>query len=297
MTAKVQPNEMTIWGMTLPTVIVAAVMGAAITLFGVFLQNLFENHRSNKRLKHDRDLRDREREMALRRDVYFETASEIAKAARYIAKFGDLNLSFAEHQAIAENFASALAKLHMIAGIEILAKAIKASDTFSTINLELRQLQLSLLLDQKQMGFMQKSVNDDIEQQKNILARISQLQIESPKHPDVPDLAKAFQELEARIQRSQQTHSELNEKMIAGQLSLSSTVFARTIDFAKNLIELSIALRKELDCDLKGDEEAYRQLVRESHEKATKEMQNYIDGIPKVMEEKRKTFQTGKARH
>jgi hypothetical protein len=203
-------------------------------------------------------------------------------------------LPFAEHQAIAENFGSALAKLHMIAGMEILAKAIKASDTFSTINLELRQLQFSLLLDQKQMDFMQKSVNDDIEQQKNIVARISQLQVENPKHPDIPDLAKAYQKLEARIQRSQQAHSEMNEKMIAGQLSLSSTVFARTIDFAKKLIELSIALRKELDYDLKGDEEAYKKLIQDSYEQSAKEMQNYIDGIPKVMEEKRNIFQAGK---
>ena len=292
MISKIDPNEMTIWGITLPTVIVAAAMGAAITLFGILVGNFFENRRSNKRLEHERGQKELERGMALRRDVYFETASEMARAALYIAKFGDLNLPFAEHHAIAENYPSALAKLHIIGGIEILAKAIKASGTFSTINLELRQLQFSLLLDQKQMGFLQKAIDDDIEQQKNLLVRINQLQVENPKHPDIPDLAKAFQKLEAGIQQTQQSHSDLNEKMIAGQLSLSSTVFARTLDFAKQFTELSIALRKELGYDLKGDEEPYRQMIRESHERATKEMHKYIDSIPRVMEEKRKTFRS-----
>src|ERR1035438_3295871 len=82
-----QPNEMTVLGITLPTIIVAALMGSALTLLGVFLQNLFENYRNNKKLKHEAGQKNRDREMTLRRDVYLEAASEMARAARYIAKF------------------------------------------------------------------------------------------------------------------------------------------------------------------------------------------------------------------
>lgn len=290
-----QPNEMTVLGITLPTIIVAALMGSALTLLGVFLQNLFENYRNNKKLKHEAGQKNRDREMTLRWDVYLEAASEMARAARYIAKFGDLNLPFAEHEAIVHNFGAALSKVHMIAGMETLAKVIEASDVFARINLELNQLRFSLLLDQKNIAFLQKSVEDDIAQQKNLVTRIGQLQTENPNHPDISALATTFQELESRIQQTRQRHSELNSRTMTSHLDLSSVVFKRTLSFAEKLIEVNVALRKELDFDLKGDEENYKKFVRQSQEQAVKEMDKFIADIAKVVEEKKKALQTGKA--
>jgi hypothetical protein len=290
-----QPNEMTVLGITLPTIIVAALMGSALTLLGVFLQNLFENYRNNKKLKHEAGQKNRDREMTLRWDVYLEAASEMARAARYIAKFGDLNLPFAEHEAIVHNFGAALSKVHMIAGMETLAKVIEASDVFARINLELNQLRFSLLLDQKNIAFLQKSVEDDIAQQKNLVTRIGQLQTENPNHPDISALATTFQELESRIQQTRQRHSELNSRTMTSHLDLSSVVFKRTLSFAEKLIEVNVALRKELDFDLKGDEENYKNFVRQSQEQAVKEMDKFIADIAKVVEEKKKALQTGKA--
>lgn len=290
-----QPNEMTVLGITLPTIIVAALMGSALTLFGVFLQNLFENYRNNKKLKHEAGQKNRDREMTLRWDVYLEAASEMARAARYIAKFGDLNLPFAEHEAIVHNFGAALSKVHIIAGMETLAKVIEASDVFARINLELNQLRFSLLLDQKNIAFLQKSVEDDIAQQKNLVTRIGQLQTENPNHPDISALATTFQELESRIQQTRQRHSELNSRTMTSHLDLSSVVFKRTLSFAEKLIEVNVALRKELDFDLKGDEENYKNFVRQSQEQAVKEMDKFIADIAKVVEEKKKALQTGNA--
>ena len=288
--AIMQSNEITIFGIAIPTVIIAALMGSALTLLGVFLQNLFENCRNNKKLKHEAGQKNRDREMTLRRDVYLEAASEMANAARYIAKFGDLNLPFSEHEAIVHNFGAAMSKVHMVARIETLTKVVEASNVFARINLELNQHRLSLLLDQKNITFLQKSVEDDIAQQQNLVTRIGQLQTENPKHPEIPALATAFQELESRIQQARQRHSELNSKTMTGQFGLSSIVFKRTMSFAEKLIEVSIALRKELDFDLKGDEENYKKVVRQSQEQAVKDMDKYIADIASVVEEKKKAI-------
>jgi hypothetical protein len=288
-----QPNEITIWGITLPTVIAAALMGSALTLLGVFLQNVFESYRNNKKLNHEAGQKNRDREMTLRRDVYLEAASEMAKAARYIAKFGDLNLPFAEHEAIVHNFGAAFSKVHMIAGMETLSKVIEASDTFARINLELNQLRFSLLLDQKNISFLQKSVEDDIAQQKNLVDRIGQLQTANPNHPDISALAATFQELESRIQRTRQRHSELNSKTMTSHLGLSSVVFKRTMSFAEKLIQVNVALRKELNFDLKEDEENYKKSVFQSQAQATKEMDKYIADITKIVEEKKKELHVG----
>ena len=80
---------------------------------------------------------------------------------------------------------------------------------------------------------------------------------------------------------------ELNNRTIAGQFALSSVVFKRTLSFAEKLIEVSVALRKELDFDLKGDEENYKRIVRQAQEQAVKEMDQYIADIARVVDEKK----------
>ena len=291
-------ETISIFGMQIPVVVfttgvslISALIAAGIALLVNYMSNRQQTERLKLQLQHEAGQNNRDREMALRRDVYLEAASEMANAVRYIAKFGDINLPFAEHEAIAKNYGAALNKVHMVAGMEVLAKVIEASDTFAHINLELNQLRFSLLLDQKNIAFLQKSVEDDIAQQKNLVTRIGQLQAVNPNHPDISALATTFQELESRIQKSRQRHSELNSKTITDHFNLSSIVFKRTLSFGEKVIEVNIALRKELEFDFKGNEDDYKILVRRSQEQAIGEMDKYITEIGRLLEEKKKALQ------
>jgi hypothetical protein len=292
-------NIISVFGSKIPVALFVAIVGLLGTLLGAIMAAviaLVVNQKSNRQqterlkiqLQHEAEQKNRDREMTLRRDVYLEAASEMANAARYIAKFGDLNLPFATHEAIVHNYGAALSKVHLVAGMEALIKVIEASNVFSRINLELNQLRFPLLIDQKKIEFLHKSVENDIAQQQNLVTRIGQLQTANANHPEISGLATAFQELESRIQQTKQQHSELNARTATGQFALSSLVFKRTLSFAEKLIEVSIALRKELDFDLKADEENYKKIVREAQEQAVKEMDQYIADIAKVVDEKKK---------
>jgi hypothetical protein len=99
-----QPNEITILGITLPTVIVAALMGSALTLLGVFLQNIFENIRTNKKLKHEAKEKEIERKQNAKRQIYLEAVVEVAKAAKYLHKTFDLNMPPSELEALLDGY-------------------------------------------------------------------------------------------------------------------------------------------------------------------------------------------------
>lgn len=299
-----ETNMMTVFGWKIPIPLFVAVVGLIGTLIGAIITaivGLIVNQKSNRQeaerlklqLQHEIGQKNRDREMALRRDIFIEAASAMTKAVSYIAKFGDLDLPFREHQAIAENFGTAMAKVHMIAGMEIITKAVDATNAFATINLELSLHRLSLQLDQKNLQFMQKSIEENIAQQQNIVTRIGQLQTANPNHRDISALATTFQQLEAQIQQTRQRHSDLNSKIVTGQLNLSSTVFKRTMFFAEKLIDVNVVVRKELGFDLKGDEETYKKIARQAQEKAIGEVEKYIAEIPKLIEEKRRDLQTG----
>jgi len=55
---------------SVPAIFYAITTGSTITLSGLYMQNRSESERNTQRLHHDAFMRDREREMALRRDVY-----------------------------------------------------------------------------------------------------------------------------------------------------------------------------------------------------------------------------------
>ena len=109
-----QSNEITIFGVTLPTVIVAALMGSALTLLGVFLQNLFENCRTDKKLKHEAEEKEKDRKFHAKREIYLNAAEEIAKAARFLMRFSEVHLSQAEHSVLLVGYDAAIAKVHLV---------------------------------------------------------------------------------------------------------------------------------------------------------------------------------------
>jgi hypothetical protein len=182
----------------------------------------------------------------------------------------------------------------MVARMEALKKAIEVSDAFTRANFELNQLRFPLLLDKKEMELQQKTLEDLITQQKNLVTRIGQLQAANPNHPEISELSATFQDLENQIRNSRKRYSELNAITATGQLQLASVVFKQTLSFAKHLIEVTIALRKELDFDLKGDEESYKKIINQSHEKAVDGMNNYIAGLAKAVESKKAESQPNK---
>ena len=292
-------NIISVFGCKIPIALFVAIVGSVGTLLGGIIaavlaltMNRQSNRQQNVRLKlqlqHEADQSNREREMALRRDVYLEAASEMAKAGYFIAKFGDLNLPLGEHEAMAKNFGAAMSKVHMVAGMEILTKAIEASNVFASINLELNLLRFSLLLNQKDISILQKSVENDIAQQQNLVARIGQLQTATPNHPDISALSTTFQEMETRIQQARKLLVELNDRTMKDHFNLSSVVFKRTLSFGAKLIEVNIAFRNELNFNLKGCEENYKTIVSQSQEQAVKEMDKYITEIGRILEEKKK---------
>ena len=104
-------NIISVFGWKIPVALFVAIVGLFSTLLGAItaaVVALAVNQKSNQQqterlkiqLQHEATQKNRDREMTLRREVYLEAASEMANAARYIAKFGDLNLPFAEHSPI-----------------------------------------------------------------------------------------------------------------------------------------------------------------------------------------------------
>jgi heme exporter protein D len=67
-----------------PNVVWAALGGSALTVLGVFLQNIWESRRLKQKLDHEAEQRRLDRQIQLRREIYLEAADSAVKAQRIL---------------------------------------------------------------------------------------------------------------------------------------------------------------------------------------------------------------------
>jgi hypothetical protein len=114
------------------------------TLSGVFVANYSQNKRFRAQLAHDQKLKDREREMSLRRGVYLEVAEAVQAALFALNRFSNLEIS---HEKITEAYlekASALAKVHIIGKDETVNAVINFAGELTATFLRLSALRIPL---------------------------------------------------------------------------------------------------------------------------------------------------------
>ena len=68
------------------------IIGSFFTLSGIILTNRAHDRRLQTQLAHDRDLKNREREMSLRKDIYLAAAEAVSAALIAVGRFANLDI-------------------------------------------------------------------------------------------------------------------------------------------------------------------------------------------------------------
>ena len=69
------------------------VVGSFLSLGGVVVSNRANDRRLCQQLAHDRELKNRERELSLRKDIYLSAAEAIATGINSLGSFANLDIS------------------------------------------------------------------------------------------------------------------------------------------------------------------------------------------------------------
>ena len=113
------------WLASIPDVVWAALLASLLTLSGVLLANRDSRMRQTPELKHDASQRNREREMALRRDVYLRAAEAISRVQNMLMRLTDLSVSEQDFSASFCRDSSAMAQVQLV-GANNTVQAISA---------------------------------------------------------------------------------------------------------------------------------------------------------------------------
>ncbi len=115
---------------SVPAIFYAITTGSTITLSGLYMQNRSESERNSQRLRHDAAMRDRERDMALRRDVYLQSAEALAHAQEYLAAYAREELPVEQHEALIKGIGGDLNKVHIVGSLPTIEAIVRANEFF-----------------------------------------------------------------------------------------------------------------------------------------------------------------------
>jgi len=85
----------------IPATFWGVVIGAFFSLGGVVLTNRAHDRRLRVQLEHDREVKNRDREMSLRKDVYLAAAEAVSAGLIAVGRFADLEVP---HEKLTEGY-------------------------------------------------------------------------------------------------------------------------------------------------------------------------------------------------
>src|SRR6266704_7145489 len=138
----------------IPATIWGVVAGSFFTLIGVALTNRANDRRLREQLAHDRRIKDRDRELSLRKDVYLAAAEAVSAGFMAVGRFANLDIS---NEAVTADYiekSPSIAKVHVIAR-EDTAKAVATfTGELAAVYLRLFAKRITLVAKKQQLALL-----------------------------------------------------------------------------------------------------------------------------------------------
>ncbi|MGH8128552.1 MAG: hypothetical protein ACRETC_09380 [Gammaproteobacteria bacterium] len=248
---------------SIPAAFWGVVVGALLSLGGVTLTNRASDKRLRAQFEHERIEKAKEREMALRKDVFLAAAEAIAAGINSISRFVDLDLP---DNLITSDYiqkSPAIIKVHVIAKMETIKGIISFTGELGALFYRLVGKRLELMSDKNAITLIDSQVADFGKERDRILERMKQQNIEGI----VDDccwgvLQNNFDFEVQRINEALTHRAQLVATLRPKHLEFMRECLRQTAAMGEILVAVLTEVRAELE--LPFDQTEYQQLVSES---------------------------------
>lgn len=270
------PNEL--W------IVISGISGGALTLLVTYIQNRAEKGRLEIQLLHDKDVRREEREMSMRREIYYDAIEYLAVSINFLSTFSDADL---KSQGISSpDMSSKFQRIQLIAGKEVLDSFNECSNLMAQSFVSLLPLKMEVQKLETDKGLSTQLYDMASEQQRNITRKMEELNKEKI-HDNY---------IWTPLKESAEQYSNDIQKHISEGLDISEKIYKKKMVIVKKSIEwlkpitavagtVLVAMRKELDDSM--DEETLLFLEKkiiESSEKSAQLMEKLLRDMEAAIE-------------
>lgn len=267
----------TFWG-----IIIGASFTLTTTLISLILTNRANDRRLQAQLAQDRDLKNRDREMSLRKDIYLAAAEAAAAGLIAVGRFANLDVP---DEQLTEGYldkAPSIIKVHIIAKEETVRAVVNFSGELSAAFLRLIARRLPLALQKQQIAFLRGQIDTFTKEQSRMVELMKQYNMDgindSHKWSTLQDI---FDFERRRSEQTTQAVNTLNASQIPNQLQFLEEVCDETIKLGRLLTPALFSIRKELE--LPVDETEFRRISEEATAKQVESLKEFMRDLQSMI--------------
>ncbi|HVS25907.1 MAG TPA: hypothetical protein VHE58_01130 [Burkholderiales bacterium] len=259
----------------IPPLFWGVVVGSFFSLGGVVLTNRANDRRLRAQLAHDRDLKNRDRELSLRKEVYLAAAEAIFAGFISVTKFANLEIA---HDKITETYlekAPAIAKIHVIAQEETARALARFSGELGAVYLRLFAKRVPLGFQKQQLTMLDRQIVGFANERDRMLELMKQYNLEgATDQRRWKVIQDNFDFEQRRVAESSKQREALAATLYATQLEYMKECISETTKLSRLLVPVIVAVRTELDLPI--DEATYLQIIEEAIEKQQASLAEFL---------------------
>jgi hypothetical protein len=244
----------------IPATFWGVIVGSFFTIIGVALANSGSYQRLREQLEHERAEKTKDREMALRKEVFLAATEAISVGINSIGRFSDLDIS---HDQLTRDYVEkspAIAKVHVIAKTKTVKAAVNFAGELGAVYLKLMPRRVVLWREKEQIIFFDNQIAEFGKERDRILELMKQHNIEGivdKRRWNVLQDNFAFEQ--NRIQQAILDRNNRLKSLNQQQLEFMRDCLSETASLGKFLIPILSGVREELE--LPFDEAIYREVI------------------------------------
>lgn len=259
----------------IPATFWGVVIGSFFSLGGVILSNKASERRLIKQFDHERAQKNKDREMALRRDIYLAAAEAVSAGMAAIGRFPNLDMPNNEVTDEFQRKSPAISKVHVIATPETAQALSHFMGELNKVLLTLWVKRYELISGKTAISVVGNQIANFERARDGFLEQIRKNNIEGVTDKRMMDvLQQNFDFEQKRIIEAANRNVALAEELYQKQLGFAHECVIETNKLGSLITPILSAVRKELE--LPFDPVAYNEIIREE---AVKQQEAFIKAL------------------
>lgn len=248
----------------IPSQFWAVVAGAGFSILGVSLTNKASQKRLFAQFEHEGESKRKDREMALRKDVFLSAAEAISTGIDVIGRFANFDIPNGEVTQPYLDKLPSIAKVHVIGQTDTVLAVTKFTSRLGALFVELFAQRHVLMNQLGEIRMIDSQVSQFGKERDKILEMMKQLNIEGlADQRKWAVLQQNFDFEQKRVNESLAKRSELAADLQPKHLDFMRQCISHAAELGAMVAPLLAAVRDELELPL--DMEAYGLVMAESH--------------------------------
>lgn len=262
----------------IPAAFWGIVIGSFFTLLGTVIANRANDRRLLTQINNDREMRKRERELTLRKDVYLSAAEAISAGIKTVGRFADLEIPDNKLTEDYTNKSSAIAKVELIANEQTTGTLKNLVGELSATYLHLFSKRIPLFAQRIQISVLQQQINNSLNEEARMIELMKQFNLDGLKdNHRWETINNNFKFEQERVDKISKERDILQKDLLVRQLQFAKECIDEANRLSLFTVPAIVSVRAELEMPI--DEQVYAEMIEKNIKKQGAALEAFIESI------------------